>query len=297
MDNVADLVKELRQRNAMKVMIQLPEGLKVRTAEMAERLGKEGIVAVFSGDASYGACDLKGEEAKEAGCDLLVHVGHNKFYRSFDTVVPVLYFPWIFDVSMENVDFSPIKEKRIGIVTNIQHLHLMEEVKKKIEKTGVSVLIGGQVLGCWTANAVKIENSVDCFLFIGSGVFHSLALKTEKPVYVMDMERNRVEKADLALMEKRRYAQIFSARDARTFCVLVSTKKGQDNLIGNAERIRQDIEKRGKSAFVMIMDEITDNKLRGIRADAFINTACPRLLDDTWHKPFVNATDVEKIFE
>ena len=296
-NNIQTLISEIKSRNAHKIMIQLPEGLKMNTTEIVNEMKEHVVDAIVAGDPSYGACDLRDREAKEAGCDILVHTGHNKFYRDFGVAVPVLYFPWIIDVSVDDIDFSSIGEKRIGLVTNIQHLHLLDEVSKKLEETGKEPVIGGQILGCWTVNAVKIEDKIDAFLFVGSGIFHSLALKTEKKVYALDLERKKIEQVDLSLLEKRRYAHIYKAKDAKSFAILVSTKAGQNNLIGSAEKIASYLRERDKKALILVMDEIRDEKLLGIKVDAFINTACPRLIDDTWGKPFVNANDVEKIFE
>ena len=65
-------------------------------------------------------------------------------------------------------------------------------------------------------------------MFIGSGHFHPLALKgTKKPIYVIDVEKKTAEKLDTERFEKRRWANIYKARDARSFAILVSTKEGQ----------------------------------------------------------------------
>jgi len=296
-ENIQNLITEIKSKGAKKVMIQLPEGLKMNMTQMAEEMKNADIDAIICGDASYGACDLRDKEAKELGCDLLVHVGHNKFYRNFRTSVPVLYFPWMIDFSFDGIDFSEIKEIRIGLVTNIQHLHLLNCVRDKLNSIKKEAIIGGQLLGCWTVNADKIEDKVDAFLFVGSGIFHSLALKTKKPVYGLDLEKNKIVLLDLALIEKKRYANIYNAKDAKSFAILVSSKGGQNQLIGGAEKIKSYLEQRNKKAFILVMDEITDSKLLGLKVDAFINTACPRLLDDSWSRPLINAQDVEKIFE
>lgn len=297
MDNISALIEEIKSKGAKRVLIQLPEGLKTDSSRIVEKMEKEGITAFVHNNPSYGACDLADKTAKQLSCDLLVHVGHNKFYREFGAETPVLYFPWIMDVSLDGIDFSVIGEGRIGLVTNIQHLHLLDDVKKNMEATGKKIVIGGQLLGCWTANATKIENEIDAYLFVGSGVFHSLALKTDKKVYGLDLEARKIEAVDLSILEKRRWARIFKARDARIFGILVSTKGGQFNLIGNAERIKRELEEKGKRAVILTMDEVRDERLLGVKVDAFINTACPRIADDVWSKPFVNATDVNLLFE
>lgn len=292
-----DLIEQLRKAGAKKVMLQLPEGLKARAASMAEAVEKAGIEAVISAEACYGACDLRDREAKAAGCDLLVHVGHNKFYVDFGTEVPVVYYPYYMPYDLSSADFSSIPENRVGIVTTIQHMSLLAEVKQLLEKQGKQGVIGGQVLGCWFVNASKIEQQVDAFLFVGSGKFHPLGIKTRKPLYTYDLEARRLEKMDLALAEKRRYGIIYKCKDARSFGILVSTKSGQRELLGRAEKIRGYLRQKDKRAFVVIMDEISDQRLQALRLDAYVNTACPRLMDDHFTKPLINAADVPLIFD
>ncbi|MBI3190810.1 diphthamide biosynthesis enzyme Dph2 [archaeon] len=296
-ENISKLAIEIKSSGAKKVLLQLPEGLKFDAADILSELKKHDIDAIVSGGATYGACDIKDKEAKQAGCDLLVHVGHNKFYKDFDTEVPVVYFPWSVDMDFDNADFSVIAEKRIGLVTSIQHAGSLGSLKKMLEDSGKEAVIGGQILGCSCAAADKIDERVDAFLFAGSGDFNSLALKTEKPIYILNTEKEIVEKLDKTQFEKRRYASIFNAQNAKTFAVLLSTKKGQKNLMGNANDIVEYLKRRDKKAFIIVMDDVTDNDLKGLKVDAFVNTACPRLMDDTWSKPFINANDIEKVFE
>lgn len=81
---------------------------------------------------------------------------------------------------ISKVDF----QGKLGLVTTIQHLHILPSVKKKLK----SSIIAGQVLGCDVSNALKIAKKVDAFLFIGSGNFHpvQIALKTGKRVLTLD---------------------------------------------------------------------------------------------------------------
>src|SRR3989338_8428785 len=124
-----DLIKELKKRGVRKILLQLPEGLKLRAGSMAAELEKAGIETLISAEACYGACDLRDHEAKAAMCDALVHVGHNKFYVDFPTEVPVIYYPYYMPYKLDGADFSAIPEKRIGIVTTIQHMSLLADVR------------------------------------------------------------------------------------------------------------------------------------------------------------------------
>ena len=296
MMQTSDMIDQVKKTGAKRVMLQLPAGLKTKAVEMAGEFEKHGISVVLANDPCYGACDLADEEARQADCEILVHVGHTKFYRDFKTAVPVVYFPWAVDIVLDEVDFSPIKEGKIGLLTTVQHMTLLSDVKAMLEKAGKEAVIGGQVLGCWFANAEKIEEKVDAFLYVGSGRFHPLGLKSKK-IYALNIERMRVEEVDTSVLEKRRYANVYNAKNARTFAVLVTTKKGQNQLLGQAEELKNNIEKNGRIAVVVVMHEINDTALLGIKADAFVNTACPRIVEDSFSRPIINAEDLDKVFE
>ncbi|MBI2579629.1 MAG: diphthamide biosynthesis enzyme Dph2 [Candidatus Aenigmarchaeota archaeon] len=296
MNNYEELAEKIKELGAKRVMLQLPEGLKMKAAGMCLFLQEKGIDAFLSNNSTYGACDLADTEAKRMGCDILVHVGHSKFYVDFQTDVPVLYYIWPEKIELGTYDFSLIKERRIGILTSIQHMELLSDIKSLLEGQGKEALIGGQMLGCWTANAEKIESKIDAFLFVGSGEFHPLALKG-KTVYKLDLEKGSVERVDAEKFRKLRYGRIFRARDAQTFGILISSKKGQKEMTGMAEGIKKRLEQKDKKALIIVMNEITDDRLLGIKVDAFINTACPRIADMQFTKPFINAEDVGILLE
>ncbi len=289
--NIEGLVNEIKSRGAQRVMLQLPEGLKMKAVQIADEMEKSGINVILSCDATYGACDLADAEAKKMKCDLLVHVGHSKFYRDFGTAVPVLYYPWKMEATVA-ADFSAIKEERIGIVTTIQHTEMLKEVYDALQKSGKKPAFAGAILGCYTLPAQKIEEQVDAFLFVGSGKFHPLGVRG-KPVYVLDLETSTIELLDAALPEKKRFANIFRAKDARTFGIIVSSKEGQRELLAAAEEVKRKLEQKDKKAYILVMDEVRDEKLAGLKLDAFVNTACPRLADDHFTKPLINAEDID----
>jgi len=292
MDNIKELVRQIKEKKPRRVLLQLPDGLKKSAIQIAVAIEKEGIEVFLSADPCYGACDMP---VAGIDIDLIVHVGHNKFYKNIKTSVPVLYFPWTISVNIENVDFSIIKEKRVGLITTVQHLNALEHVSALLKDAGKVPVKGGQILGCWTENAEKIRDRIDAFLFIGSGSFHPLGLKGKK-VYSLNLEKNKIEDIDTKKMEKKRFANIYKCKDAKSFGILVSTKPGQAGL-EKAEKIKTELEKKDKKAFIVIMNEISSDKLLGIGVDAFINTACPRLTDNCFDKPIINAEDLKIVLE
>ena len=293
-----ELINEIEKSGAKRVLLQLPEGLKMKATQIMSELQSNNIECILSADPVYGACDIPVNEARQLNCQAIVHIGHNKFYRDAEQGFPVIYVPYFFDIELGDVDFSVIKENKIGIITNIQHMKLLSEIKNRLEKSGKKAIIGGQVLGCWYVNAEKISDDVDAFLFIGSGMFHPLGMNNKK-VYNLDLERMIIEDIsdEIKKMEKIRYGRIMKAKDAKSFAILVTSKTGQHMLLANAEDIKKKIEVNGRKAFIFSMDEITNERLMGIKCDAFINTACPRIADAHWEKPFVNAQDLDVVLE
>ena len=86
------------------------------------------------------------------------------------------------------------KRQKLGLVGSIQHLHLLPDYVKRLEKAGfdVEIPIGGerltfpgQVLGC---NYSGDDPSIGHYLFLGSGDFHpiGLVLHTGKPLAMLD---------------------------------------------------------------------------------------------------------------
>ncbi|MCD6368114.1 MAG: diphthamide biosynthesis enzyme Dph2 [Candidatus Aenigmarchaeota archaeon] len=298
---IEDLIQRIKEKNPKRVLIQIPEGLKTRAKEIEGLLNEEGIECIVSLDPCYGACDLRDHEAKRLGCNLLVHVGHSDF--GLKTEIPVLYYEWKIEfdpssVLKENLDKLE-NFKNIGLVSTINYLDSLETAKEFLESHGKSCLIGGQILGCNVMNAKKIEKEVDVFLYIGSGKFHpvGLALETDKPVYMLDVERKIIEKVDVELFLKQRYVAQELARRSNSFGILVSTKPGQMR-IKTAIEIKKKITSMGKEAYIFSMDEITPEKLLGIDVDCYINTACPRIAIDnrtTFGKPILNPDEVNEI--
>ncbi len=294
-NNIQHMIQVVKEHKPEKIMVQLPAGLMRSAMPIVEAFQATGIAAIVCGKPTYGACDLADVEAYKTRCDLLVHVGHTEFYKAIETQVPVIYVPWHMDIAVDGIDLTALREKRIGLVTTIQHAHLMDMVAEKLIAAGKEVVIGGQILGCWTVNATRITDDVDALLYVGSGCFHPEGIKITKPVYTLNVETRTVERIDTNKIVRKRYNNIFRAKDARTFGILVTTKGGQRELLGNAERLQKRIQKRNKKAYIIVVEEITDENLHGIPVDAFINTACPRIADDHFSKPLVNASDMEEV--
>lgn len=287
MDFEVERIVELVQENRARVLqLQFPEGLKRYGPEVAKRIKEHANVTVLlSGNPCYGACDLDyGTEA-----DLLVHFGHAEIpelaahrvcfveVRSDVDVIPTV-----------NDALALISGHRVGIVTNVQHVHTLDSVRRHLESAGLQCSIGygdgrvkyrGQVLGCNFSSARAID--VDEYLYVGSGAFHALgvALATGKRVIAADPLLRKTSIADVDLIMKQRYALIAKAMDAHTFCVLVGTKAGQQRF-HLASELAEEAIARGYDAYTVTINEVTPWTLYQFPAEAYVNTACPRIAID-----------------
>lgn len=280
-------------------ILQIPEGLKRKALSMADDLGD---VLIYC-EPCYGACDLCIDEAKALGCDGIIHFGHSKLIES-DTPVEYNEMRQDFDpVPTLEKNLEKVKGERIGLVSAVQFLDSLKLAKGFLEKKGKTTSIGkgksheGQILGCDVSAAKSVEKDVDSFLYIGSGKFHplGLALQTEKPVFILDVEKKEIYELDKKQFEKQKYAAIALAKDAKRFGILVSTKPGQLNM-ELAEKIKNDLESNGKKAYILVFNEIKPEKLEGLKLDCYVNTACPRITIENrteFKKPILNPDEVE----
>jgi len=76
---VEKAVEEIKTTGAKKVLIQLPDGLKLKAKNIVDHLHEEtdAEVMIYMG-ACYGACDFPTEVTK-MGFDLLIAWGHSKW--------------------------------------------------------------------------------------------------------------------------------------------------------------------------------------------------------------------------
>ncbi|MDD3083687.1 MAG: diphthamide biosynthesis enzyme Dph2 [Candidatus ainarchaeum sp.] len=304
--NLDKAIQQLKKKNAKKILVQLPEGLKTRIEEIALDLEKNGFELIIIMDPCFGACDIKIEEAKKMNCDALLHIGHNEF---IETDFPVVYAP--LEYKLKRIDnflkkiVEYLKEnniRKIGFVTTIQYINYLKEIKEKLKSKGIIVTsdtgkktIEGQVLGC-NYSSVPNEKNI---LFFGDGLFHPLGIHfaTQKEVIIANPLTMKIsllgkEKNDFL---RKRILLIERAKEANNYGILVSTKIGQNKIV-LAKKIKKQLEEKGKKARIFLMDYINEEKLLGAKVEAYISTACPRLaIDDynSYKKPIINAFEVK----
>lgn len=285
------IIEEIKKTNAKIVLLQLPEGIKTHAHRLAKLFEeKTNAKIIVSGETCFGGCDVALDEAKNLNAELIVHFGHAAF-RNID-------FPIIYSECRDNFNLSPLikksithlnKFKKIALVSSIQHIHKLNEVKKILEDNDKKVIIPekfGHVVGCEYSGLKKIKNKVDAVLVLGNR-FHALgaSLAQEKPVFLVDVYNNNIEEMSKFgdKIIRQRAVAIDRIKSAKTIGIIVGLKPGQK--FGSAELLKKEFEKKGKNAVIITMSEINKEKLMSFyNIDGFVELACPRIAVDDYEK-------------
>lgn len=291
-------ISDTKKGGEVVVGLQFPEGLKKHALEIASQIEKETGAAVYiSADPCFGACDLDMRLLEKS--DLFFHFGHAELKQGdIENKVRFVEARSKADLSDAVRSALPLlPEQTIGLVTTVQHVHQLGRARQILEAAGKTVIIAcgdkriaypGQILGCnfSAAHSGEIEKC-GALLYIGSGQFHPIgaALSSKKRVVCADPFTSDVFELNDRKFLMQRSAVIGNAADAETFCIIVSVKNGQYRK-SLAESLKMKAEAHGKTAFILFMDLVTPDQMLSFKADAFVNTACPRLaIDDSGRYP------------
>ena len=338
-----DLVERIKDNDHRLVALQVPEGLKMQALEMMDAIEESSAAkVVLAADPCYGACDLVHDKMRMMGVELVAHMGHSAM--NIDSGMPTHFIPVTYDGDPE-IDpvvpilarhkaiaearmskkeeeltdeeaqerfldavgrVAPLSGTRLGLVGSIQHLHLLQEYKERLEKAGfdVEIPIGGarltfpgQVLGC---NYSGDDPTIGHYLFLGSGDFHpiGLVMHTGKPLALLDPYTGEAGEMSLERIERilrQRMGLIFAVDNANSFGILIGEKPGQmrRNL---AIRMKRLLETHGKKGYLLALDHVGPDLIDFYPVDAFVNTACPRIaIDDAvkYDKPLITPFELE----
>lgn len=286
-----DILKELKKRKVKRIFVQYPEGLKLRIRGIVKKMEDNSFETVMCCEPCYGACDVRDHEAERLGCDAILHIGHSDL--KIKSKVPVVYWEYFYTVDPIPTlkdDIDELKEfKKIGLITSVQFVKAMEKVKDYLKSVGKEVYVRktlrypGQILGCNIKAAKMLEDKVDCFLYVGAGKFHPIgvAMNTEKPVFSLDLEKNRIYSLE---MEKKKWLKKKAwhdseVEDAKKVGIIVCWKKGQEKM-KEARKLKKELEGKGKEVSILAFDNFKKEKIEGLKFDVLLNLACPRLDDE-----------------
>jgi 2-(3-amino-3-carboxypropyl)histidine synthase len=279
-NETSDIIRHLRKRGAKSVALQFPAGLKRRAAAFAADLREEGFDVIISGDPCYGACDLA--LGTLAYADVLVHMGH----APVDEQERVIFLPYEvdFNVAVLEKAIPLLGETTTGLVTTVQHAHLIPAMESFLKERGVDVRVAdgrgrtplrGQVLGCCFTTAK--DTGAEETLFVGTGLFHpiGIALATKARVIALDPLTGTAQEVSGEALLRRRFGIIEKARGATRIGIMVSTKSGQGRM-----NLARRLVALSSHAVIVTMNEVSPDELLNLGFDCYVNTACPRLAYD-----------------
>jgi 2-(3-amino-3-carboxypropyl)histidine synthase len=291
----------------MRILLQFPEGLKKDALSKARELGEAGHEVFLSASACYGACDLPLEEASALKIDKLVHFGHAQFIqKELPFEVEYVEFHAKIDAGKLAGALSSLEgKKRVVLITTVQHVPQLGQMKEFLEGHGKEVLLGkgklarypGQVLGCDAGAALSVSKGADAILYVGDGKFHPTGIRSSLPVFALNPYSGECVQLNLEIekIEKRRRGAMLRALECEKFAILLSTKPGQFAL-ALAREAKKKLEDAGLTAQILISNEFSPLSIGNFREfECIINTACPRLAEDSemFGGPILNATDLD----
>ena len=303
---------EIKKRRPVSVALNGPDGILPKIQQTASNIMKRfGIPAYVLADTTWGSCDLNSNGAKVLGAEVLFNIGHTISMETMgNNVVMIDAFD---DILFDNVApkcVDVLKGKTVCLLTDSQHLHQIEPVKKILEDGGIIVKIGkgkgqlndGQVFGCEFYPAMEAIEKADANVFLGQSNFHAagIALATNKPTYVLDPYFNEIrEVTDFAQkLQKKATLAIYKATDAQTFGIIVGLKEGQLSKT-LALKFKRELEKEGKTVQLFALTDITNERLKNLKGiDAFIQVACPRIsTDNQFDKPVLSTPQANALLK
>ncbi|MFB6282895.1 MAG: diphthamide biosynthesis enzyme Dph2 [Halobacteria archaeon] len=296
------IVDEIEERGFDKVSLQFPQGLKRQATDVVDELErrKPSVDFYISGEPCYGACDLDQWLLKRT--DVLVHFGHSPIRNSESVIyVETRSHEPIEDVMDQGADLLECDQK-VCLVTTAQHSHNFDDAKDLLESRGFDVESRngderldkeGQVLGC---NYTSVSSDATQVLYLGGGDFHPVGLAMdhpEKKLVVADPVNDQVREIDGEKFIRQRYAAIAEAQNegVEKWGVLLSTKIGQKR-----ETLAYQLVDDYSGTYLITMDEVTPDRLLQFDADAYVNTACPRITTDDgprFDKPVLTPIEFE----
>jgi 2-(3-amino-3-carboxypropyl)histidine synthase len=310
--DVEEAIRELKERKAVKILLQIPDGLKPESFTLFNKFSKEFNV-VISSQSFYGACDIGNMEVYR-DVDCIVQFGHSEI-PNIKYTKPVIFIEYFYrEIELDDSVFSTLREngiKKIGLLSSVQYYREMQYVERKLSELGYKVIIGnvdgrlkypGQVLGCNFSSAHSVADMVDAYLLVSTGLFHGIGaqLSTEKPVYILDLNQRSIKniQPDIEKFLRKRYARIEPAMDAKKFAIVIDTKIGQyrKNL---AYSIYNKIKSLGKDAIIVTADNINPVDFENLMCDAIIFTGCPRVSiddEDKFSMPVLTPIEFEQLF-
>ena len=201
------------------------------------------------------------------------------------------------------------KYKKFALATTVQFVEQLPTAQIFLEQNKIKVFVGkpslhaikpGQLLGCDPTAALSVAKEVNAILYIGTGEFHPgpVEVGTDKTVLKLNPFTKKITEVtgeEIRRHKLKNLARIEKFKAAKTIGILVTTKLGQSEMQGPAQKIKEKLEKQGKQVFLFLGDTFNYKDLENFpNIEAWVNTACPRVTDDQEliGRPVVNVNEL-----
>ncbi|NWI16927.1 DPH1 synthase, partial [Crypturellus soui] len=268
-------VWRIRQAQAKRVALQMPEGLLMfacTIADIIERFTE--AEALVMGDVTYGACCVDDYTAKALGADFLVHYGHSclipidatqglkMLYVFVDIKIDTSHF-------LETLRFNFPAGASLALVSTIQFVSALQAAAQELRPQykvclpQCKPLSPGEILGC---TAPRLAQDTDAIVYLGDGRFHLESIMIANPgvpAYRYDPYSKvfSQEHYDHERMRRARQGAIRSAAGARCWGLILGTlgRQGSPNILQHLEsRLRA----LGRPFVRVLLSEIFPSKLQ-----------------------------------
>ncbi len=214
--------------------------------------------------------------------------------------------PYKGEVKLCDATLDYLKEKKFATVAlygSVQFCNSLDDVRKQLAEAGVKVVtskadrthVVGQLLGCDNYHdSLRLKEKADCYLYVGDGKFHPLALvygqKDLAAAEVKEIVCNDPIQKKMSLMTfddiksiLRKYkSSLMKFLGANKVGVIVTIKPGQEQF-----RPSLALEKKfpEKKFFYFIDNVVSFDQLENFPfIDVWVNSACPRVGFDDQEK-------------
>jgi len=182
------------------------------------------------------------------------------------------------DLNKEKLmELEALLPNTIYVAYSIQYKKLAKKVKSFLKNKQIKGF--SQVLGC-----SDIKTNAEAMLLIGEARFHALnlALSSNKPVFIFDnYSISKITEKEIQEIKKRNKGKYLKFLTANTIGILVSSKPEQNNSI-LAEKLKKQLEAKGKKVYLFISDNISISELENFPdIQIWINTACRGISQDS----------------
>lgn len=296
-------VWRIRQANAKRVALQLPEGLLMFALPLCDILESfAGVEECFVlGDVTYGACCVDDFSAATLGADFLVHYGHSCLVPIDHSHIPCLYVFVEIQIDVlhlvETVKLNFRQEDKLALAGTIQFGPAIHAAKVALAGHFAGVVVpqakplsAGEVLGC-TAPSMP-HGSADAVVFVADGRFHLEAFMIANPGIkafrydpyskVLSLE----EYDHLGMREARRKVIERAGGIGKHWGVVLGTlgRQGNPKVLAHVE---ERLAAREVNYSVFLISELSPAKIALFEdsVDVWVQIACPRLSID-WGEAF-----------